>query len=48
MQCFGEPVDFIFNARDLFSKDRGTFGGSLEYRLMKQYVFLVLKLLAGK
>jgi len=48
MQCFGEPVVFRFNACDLFSKDRGTIGGILEYRLMKQYVFLVLQLLGGK
>ena len=34
---FGEPVDFRFNARDLFSKERGSIVGVREYHLMKQY-----------
>ena len=34
---FGEPVDFRFNARDLFSKDRCSIVGVREYHLMKQY-----------
>ena len=34
---YGELVDFGFNARDLFSKDRGTIVGILDYHLMKQY-----------
>lgn len=34
---FGEPVDFRFNAPDLFSKDRSNIVGILEYHLVKQY-----------
>jgi hypothetical protein len=45
MQCFGEPVNFRFYVCDIFCKDRSTIGGILEYRLMKQYVFLVLSYL---
>jgi len=34
---FGEPVDFRFKARNLFSKDRSSIVGILDYHLMKQY-----------
>jgi len=33
---FGKPVDFRFNIRDLFSKDRGSIVDILEYYLVKQ------------